>query len=74
MDLATSIAKSEESELHVVHAWELRGDDWMAARLPLSYTEAANIAQEARSRHEVAFENLLARYNPHPVRMQSRLP
>ena len=73
MDLATSFAMSEESELYVVHAWELRGDDWMAARVALSDTEIATVKKEVRSRHRVAFDHLLSRYNTHPVRMQSHL-
>jgi len=30
MDLATSLAQQADSELHVVHAWNLQGDDWIA--------------------------------------------
>ncbi len=73
MDLATSIAKSEDSELHVVHAWELQGDDWMAARVALSYQQITTISQEARSRHEAAFNDLLGHYEPQPVRMRTHI-
>ena len=71
MDLATSIAQLEGSELHVVHAWELQGDDWMAARVALSDHQVTSIIQEVRSRHETAFNDLLSRYAPRPVRMRS---
>lgn len=28
LDLATSLARSNKSELHIVHAWELTGKDF----------------------------------------------
>ncbi len=73
MDLATSIAKQEGSELHVVHAWEIQGDDWMAARVALSDEQIRKISEEARDRHQAAFDRLFADYESGNIRMRSHL-
>jgi len=73
MDLATSLAELEDSQLHVVHAWDLQGDDWMAARVALSDQQITTISQEVRSQHQVAFNNLLAQYESERIRMTAHL-
>jgi len=73
MDLATSLARQEDSELHVVHAWNLQGDDWMAVRAALSEGEVQSITQEVREQHRVAFENLMAEYEANDLRMRTHL-
>jgi nucleotide-binding universal stress UspA family protein len=73
MDLATSIAQEEDSELHVVHAWDLQGDDWMAARASLSEQQIKSITQEVHERHQAAFDTLLADYEKLDVRMRTHL-
>jgi len=73
MDLATSLAQKEDSELHIVHAWDLQGDDWMAVRTALSEQQIRLIKQEVCERHQVAFENLLANYEALDVRMSKHL-
>jgi nucleotide-binding universal stress UspA family protein len=73
MDLATSIAEIEDSELHVVHAWELQGDDWMAARVALSDEEIRAISQEVHDQHQITLDKLLAEYKSEALRMRSHL-
>ncbi len=73
MDLATSIAQQEDSELHVVHAWDLQGDDWIAARVALSDQQIKSIGQEVREQHQGAFDRLLADYETVGVRMKTHL-
>jgi nucleotide-binding universal stress UspA family protein len=57
----------------VVHAWDLQGDDWMAARASLSKQQIESIRQEVYERHQVAFDTLLADYNTLGVNMQTHL-
>jgi universal stress protein E len=64
MELATSLAGLEESELHVVHAWQvcaqrvLRG--WQA-RVP--ETQLDDWAEQAREAHQRRFDELLGKFN-----------
>jgi nucleotide-binding universal stress UspA family protein len=73
MDLATSIAEKEDSELHVVHAWELQGDDWMAARVALSDQEIRSIGQDVRDQHQAAFNRLLSDYEALGLNIKTHL-
>ena len=73
MDLATSITQQENSELHVLHTWDLQGDDWIAARVALSDQEISSIGQEVREQHQAAFDRLLADYEAVGVRMKTHL-
>ena len=73
MDLATSLTRQEDAELHVVHAWNLQGDDWTAARAALTETEVTSITEEVRGRHQEAFEELLSDYEAEDLRMRSHL-
>ncbi len=73
MDLSTSLARQEDSELHVVHTWNLQGDDWMAARAALSKSEVATITEDVHDQHQTAFESLLADYEAQDLRMRTHL-
>ncbi len=73
MDLATSIAQLEDSELHVVHAWELQGDDWIAARVALSDQEIRSIGQDVREQHQATLDRLLSDYEAMDIRMKTHL-
>ena len=73
MDLATSIAERENSELHVVHAWEIQGDDWIAARVALSDEQIRNIREEVHDKHQTAFYKLIASYESGSIRMRPHL-
>ncbi len=55
MDLATSLARSNQSELHVLHAWEMGDPD----REP-GHSEMARLIQRDREKREV--DALLSRY------------
>lgn len=73
MDLATSLARSEESELHVVHAWDLHGDDWRIARVVLTDQQIGSIRLDVRDRHQVTFDKLLAEYDLGGIRTRTHL-
>lgn len=73
MDLATSVAEMENSELHVVHAWELQGDDWAAARSALTEHEIKSIKQQVHDQHQASFNALLGDYESKPICMISHL-
>ncbi len=55
MDLATSLARSDQSELHVVHAWEMDDPD-----REISHSEMARLIR--RNREERGVDALLSRY------------
>ncbi len=61
MDLATSLARSDQSELHVVHAWEMDGPD-----REISPSEMARLAR--RDRQERGVDALLDGYELEDLR------
>jgi nucleotide-binding universal stress UspA family protein len=67
LELATSLARIEESELHVVHAWRI-DDALRSGRLPRDYVD--DMIDRTRTAHEVAFRDLLAPHDAHGVSPQ----
>lgn len=64
LDLATSLATQEGSELHVVHAWELPGETMLrSGRRALSKTEVDQMVRETRDAHEKALARLVGKYD-----------
>ncbi len=64
LDLATSLAAEDGSELHVVHAWELPGETMLrSGRGALAKTEVDRMVRETRAAHDKALERLLDRYD-----------
>ncbi len=74
MELATSLAGLEGSELHVAHAWEdcdqagLQG--WQAR---VSDAQAAEWAAQAREARQRRFDELLARFDLTPLKFHAHL-
>jgi nucleotide-binding universal stress UspA family protein len=62
MELATSLAKLEQSELHIVHAWNFRGDDLLAVRSRMSGETIDQLANQTRAIHKKCFDELIGNY------------
>lgn len=68
MDLATSLARTEQSELNVIHAWTLYGESMLRGpRFNLSASEVDTLAVRARDEHKARLDNLLQRYDLQPL-------
>lgn len=62
LDLATSLAEMENSELDVVHAWEIHGEVALrSGRLPKGTLD--QMLDEMRKAHQKEMDELLAPYN-----------
>ncbi len=64
MELATSLARIEASEFHVVHAWTLYGEVTLAASEEVSEKELARFARETRKMHKGWLNELLDKHAP----------
>ena len=63
MDLATSLACLERSELHVIHAWNLPGETLIRSRGVIIQRELDMLLQGVRSRRETQLSDLLGHYS-----------
>lgn len=63
MDLATSMAALEESELHIVHAWHLLGECHMRVFGEASPQEIDQWRYSVRSDHQKQLDDLLGHYS-----------
>ena len=62
MDLATSLAKIEQSELHIVHAWDFRGEHLLRVRSRMSSETMNQLANQTREIHRKGFDGLIGNY------------
>jgi universal stress protein E len=62
MDLATSLARLEQSELHVVHAWTLFGEAYLRHRDAVPADQVAETLREVQEMHQKKLEQLLEQY------------
>ena len=62
MDLATSLAKLEESELHIVHAWSLWEHHSLLSRARMSREQVKHLGKEILAIHEKKLAELLQPY------------
>lgn len=62
MDLATSLARLNESELHIVHAWELTGHDLNSIRSEMTGEMQEQLLRRNELTHRKPVEHLLERY------------
>ena len=60
MDLATSLAHLEQSELHILHAWTLYGEYLLKSRL--SQSEVDKLVHDTLQRHRKQLDKLLGEY------------
>ena len=65
MDLATSLAVADESELHVVHAWHLEGEETMrnSAFTKIPKPQIDELVDKAAADARERYSQLLGRYN-----------
>ena len=63
MDLATSLAELEGARLHVVHAWELAGNDLVTSKSELPAGTLEEIKLKNRDLHAERVGGLLGNYN-----------
>lgn len=64
MELASSLARMEGSEFHVVHAWKLYAERMFVGRGGLSYKEVEKLARMVRAEHQEWLGKLVERYAP----------
>ena len=63
LELATSLAKREGAEIHVIHCWSVFGESLLAGpRGPLSNDEIAAYRKQTRHSNHTAANELLARF------------
>ena len=73
MELATSLAELEGSELHVVHCWTPFIEARLRSRSSLTITEIGKLVRDIRKTHKMRFDQLLGRFDlnalPHKVHL-----
>jgi universal stress protein E len=63
MELATSLAQPEQSELHVVHAWTMYGEHLLRGRGRVPEQQMATWLHETKDRHQLTLDGLLGKYD-----------
>ncbi len=64
IELAASLARQEGSELHIVHAWNLVGEDVLRSkRTMLTKSEVDEIVQDIQKTHQERMEDLLGHHD-----------
>ena len=74
MDLASSLARMENSRLHIVHAWRLEGESTLRsgfARVPAA--KLSETLREVRGQHKQHLERLLKGYPLQKIKHQVHL-
>lgn len=65
LELSTSLAQQEKSELHVVHTWTLYGESiYSSARMEMPKEDLNNILNATRDLHQKLLNNLLDKFPP----------
>jgi nucleotide-binding universal stress UspA family protein len=64
MELATSMSRLEGSELHVVHAWILYGEQMLRGHVGLSKSQVERLARDTRKTHKSLVVELIERFAP----------
>jgi nucleotide-binding universal stress UspA family protein len=62
LDLATSLGRLNESELHIFHAWELSGNDLDTSRSEMKSEQREQLLRKNELMHRKAIDRLLERY------------
>lgn len=73
MELATSLAHLEGSELYIIHTWFLFGERALRGRSRLSPGEMAKLLQETKNRHKKWLNELLEKFSLKKLRHQIHL-
>jgi len=64
MELATSLARIEGSELHVAHAWSLYGESLMTGFIRMSQSEVDKLVRQTRKKHQDRITELVVKHAP----------
>ena len=64
MELASSLAQSEKSELHVIYIWTLYGESILRNRVRMPNNEVNKLIHETKKMHKLRFGELLEKYAP----------
>jgi nucleotide-binding universal stress UspA family protein len=59
LDLASALARMENSELHVAHAWRLYGEDYIRIRGGLSAEQIREVKEAEKAQHKEGLDRLL---------------
>ncbi len=74
MDLATSLASRDHASLHIVHAWDVDGNDLDTIKSELKSEQREIILQKHRRKHLSALRGLIARYPLSEISHELHLP
>lgn len=64
MELTTSLARIEGSELHVAHAWSLYGESLMTGFIRMSQSEVDKLVRQTRKEHQGRITELVEKHVP----------
>jgi len=73
MELATSLARIEESHLHVVHAWCPISESTLRYTLRLPQQEVRKFIRETEETHQKGFSDLLQKFSLEDLKVQLHL-
>jgi universal stress protein E len=74
MDLATSLARLEGSELHVIHTWTMYAESLLrSGRTKIPPTELNGLLAEAQEMHQIWVDQLLEPYELEDINHQVHL-
>jgi nucleotide-binding universal stress UspA family protein len=62
MDMATSLAEMEQSDLHIVHVWDFRDEHLLPVRSRMSSAPINQLANQTLARHKKCFDELVGNY------------
>lgn len=73
MDLATSLAQLEQSELHIIHTWMVVGETMLNSRTDMSENDMYQLTQTVKSEHGYRLNELLQQYDLTRLKYQVHL-
>mgnify|MGYP001343549414 CR=1 FL=1 len=74
LELATSLARTEKSELHVVHTWTLEGESSLrSGRFGMPEDEVDGLAAEVRQTHHQWLSEMLKEISTEDLRLHTHL-
>jgi nucleotide-binding universal stress UspA family protein len=73
MDLATSLAQLEQSELHIIHTWMVVGETMLKSRTDMDNNEMYQLVQTVKSEHGYWLNELLGQYDLTKLQYQVHL-
>jgi nucleotide-binding universal stress UspA family protein len=68
LQIGSSLAISETSDIYIFHAWSVLHEDWMQSRAGITAQEIELIRQNTKTNHVRQIEDLIARYAPNVSR------